>query len=428
MLKEKDNEKPESGPYKGEPWNRCYNCNFYFTTLLAAREHFTAPTSRCIDLWCRRCERVFKTTQAREEHYIHNWVHWRCGVEGCHYDGWTVGAQERHWRKTGHKVECLGCQSWFEEEWWAEHVAVVSACSVCGVHCDEESARIAHEREHALELGPATIHTCIGHCGRDFPTIGGMFIHLESGACDSTISMQDVSRTFALHPAAEMLLVPDRKAVLQQLLNGEEPLIAPFKCPGSKCGEIFKFFSGFLQHTETARCGFHFSHSGDKNSMLTHMSTNLFLDTAISRISRIETAIRSGIQVLAIPPEHPRERKGAAMPNADRMRGFFTLVTKNIQLCLREIVYTPSKTDEATGMLKIKIPRAFARELMEMERAYERAMKGYAEAVVELRQPHGDLIVYFQATKASVPAWEFLRDVGQLVRLFRVTVEWQQTL
>ncbi|KAK6349964.1 hypothetical protein TWF696_006219 [Orbilia brochopaga] len=426
MLKEKDNEKPESGPYKGEPWNRCYNCNLYFTTLPAARAHFTAPASHCTDFWCRRCERVFKSARAREEHYTHNWVHWRCGVDGCTYDGWTVGAQERHWRKSGHKVECMGCQSWFEEEWWAEHVAAVSACKVCGVHCDDDDARIEHEREHETE--PAAVHTCIGHCGREFPTIGGMYIHLESGACDSTITSQDVTRTFALHPHAEMLLVADRKAVLQLILTGEEPLIAPFKCPGEQCGEVFERFSGFLQHAETARCGFSFSRSGDNNSMLTHMDTHLFLDTAIARISRMEGAIRSGIQVLAIPPEHPRERKGATMPNADRMRGFFALVTKSIQTCMREVIFTPSTTDEARGVLKIRIPRAFARELGELERAYERAMKAYAEAVLEVRQPHGDLIVYFQATKASLPAWEFLRDVGQLVRVMRVTVEWQQTL
>ncbi|KAJ6261805.1 hypothetical protein Dda_2604 [Drechslerella dactyloides] len=426
MLNQVDNEKATSGPYKGEHWNRCYNCNVYFTTLLAAREHFTAPTTRCSEHWCRRCERVFKTPRAREEHFTHNWVHWRCGVGDCGYDGWTVGAQERHWRKSGHKIECLGCQSWFEESWFAEHSAAVAACLVCGVHCDTDDAKVEHEKEH--EINPPTVHTCIGHCGREFPTLGGMYVHLESGACDSTITSQDVSRTFALHAAADMLLVADRKAVLQPLLTGGEPLIAPFKCPGAQCGEVFKCFSGFLQHAETARCGFSFSRSGDSNSMLAHMTTHLFLDTVIARIDRMEGAIRSGIQVLAIPPEHPRERKGAAMPNADRMRGFFTLVTKNIQACLREVLCLPSSTDEGRGVLKVKIPRAFARELGELERAYERAMKGYAEAVVEVRQPHGDLIVYFQATKASMPAWDFLRDVGQLVRVFRVMVDWQQGL
>ncbi|KAF3906540.1 hypothetical protein ABW20_dc0107594 [Dactylellina cionopaga] len=248
-----------------------------------------------------------------------------------------------------------------------------------------------------------------------------MFIHLESGACDSTISYRDIFRTFAIHTAADLLLVTDRKGVLKRMFEGEDPECSPFQCPGrgTECGETFKFFSGFLQHTETGKCGFTFKKSGD-SSMLVHMEKHLFIDVAISRISKMEMTIRSGMQVLVICPEHPKERKNAYLPDADELRGYFTNISRNIQICLKEVSYNTSVSAATPGYLKVRIPRAFARDMEQLERVYYKALNKYNEDVTDAPRPHGDILIYFQATKTSFVAWKFLKEVQKLVRVFRV--------
>ncbi|KAF3911697.1 hypothetical protein AA313_de0203956 [Arthrobotrys entomopaga] len=249
-----------------------------------------------------------------------------------------------------------------------------------------------------------------------------MYVHLESGACDSTIGFRDVFRAFAAHHAAELLLVDNRKGVLQCMFDGTDPDAYPFKCPGKECGELFKFFSGFLQHTEAGNCSFKFNKSGD-GSMLTHMEKHLFLDVATARISKMAGMTKAGIQIVALVPEHPKERAGAAVPDVVGLRPYFTSISRCIQNCLKELQYRVSTTVEKPGMLRVRIPKAFARDLEALERTYFKALNKYSEEVTEAPRPHGDVLIYFQATKCSLLAWKFLNQVYKLIRVFRVALD-----
>ncbi|KAF3942034.1 hypothetical protein ABW19_dt0201096 [Dactylella cylindrospora] len=399
-------------------WQCCHNCNENFENLEEALQHFVES---CPELWCKRCRRAFKSEDAKDQHFIHNYAHWQCGV--CEFDGLSVDAQERHWRKTGHKHECMGCRSFFEQPYYEKHMKSAHACTKCHKHLGDEIQRRKHELEHASD----GTHKCIGRCGRDYPTLGGMYIHLESGSCESSINFRDVFKTFANHPKAEYLLTPDRKGVLQPIFQGEDPESCPFVCPGKGekgCGEYFKFFSGFLQHAESGRCGWSFNKTGDK-SMLKHMESHLFLDTAIGRIAKMEESTRAGIQVLAIQPENPAERAGAYLPDAAYLRVFFTDICKHIRTCLKEVSYTASTSSETPGTLKVRIPRAFFRDLGALERSYEIAMQGYGERVLRQLNPHGDIIIYFQTTKTSQTGLRFLKDIYKLINIFKLVCEHQ---
>ncbi|KAK6536388.1 hypothetical protein TWF281_000626 [Arthrobotrys megalospora] len=401
--------------YQGEHWDRCHNCKLVFNTFEEAVAHFE---ERCPFLWCKRCEVTFKTPEDREDHFIHGSAHWRCGV--CKYDAPAVDVQERHWRQTNHKLECRGCNYWYAESYWNKHLRTSHACSKCHKHNGNEEQRMQHEAEHAKE---SDTFRCIGRCGKEFPTVGGMYSHLESGLCESAIDYYDVLRCFALHQGAEYLLVKDRKGILKRIFEGKEVHASPFTCPGKECtDETFKYFSAFLQHTQGTKCTFAFNKSGPE-SMLVHMENNLFLDTAIAKIKSMADNTRSGIQVLSLVPENPRDRAHATIPSAEFFRPFFTNITRYVQVCMKELTIRPSNDIKRPGVLKIRILKSFNRELEYLEKIYYKGHRMYTEGVTNAQPPHGDILIYFQSNRSAQPAWKYLSEVKKLIRLFRLMVD-----
>ncbi|KAK6363163.1 hypothetical protein TWF730_000608 [Orbilia blumenaviensis] len=403
--------------YQGERWDRCHRCNLVFSTVEEAAAHFEET---CPCLWCKRCEVTFKTPEEREEHFIHGSAHWRCGV--CKYDAPAVDVQEYHWRKTNHKFECRGCNFWYEKKYWDKHLTTSHACTRCHKHHGDEGKRKQHEAEHAKEAGT---FLCVGRCGREFPTIGGMYGHIETGHCDSSIDSSDVLRCFAIHPGAEYLLVKDRKAILQRIFEGKHVYVNPFKCPGEGCEEgSFKTFSAFLQHATSKRCPFEFK-SGPE-SMLVHMGKHLFVDSAIARIQAMNDNTRSGLQIHPLIPEHPRDRTPhTIIPNPDILRPFFTNIARCFQVCMKELILRPSRDIKKQGTIRIRIMKSFNREVGHLEKIFYKGNQMYADHVTNARNPHGDLLIYFQAMRMGVPAWRFLRDMHKVIRLFRVMLDFE---
>ncbi|KAK6509393.1 hypothetical protein TWF481_004141 [Arthrobotrys musiformis] len=403
--------------YQGERPDRCYNCKLAFTSTAEAVKHFE---KKCYFLWCKRCETTFKTKEEREEHFVHGSAHWKCGV--CKFDAPTFKLQEGHWKETGHRYECRGCNCWYEKRYWDKHLAVSFACCRCHKHHGSEEEQKKHEADHLKEAG---VFECIGRCGKELPSLGAMYVHLESGTCESSIDAADVLRCFALHQGAEYLLIKDRKGILKLILDGKEPRTNCLRCPGQGCGnETFKVFSSFLLHTMGKRCKFEFK-SGPE-SMLVHLENNLFLDVAIGRIKALVEATNSGIQVLSLLPEYSKDRTPYThMPDIDTLRPFFAGVCRAYQTCVKELIFKQSYHVKTQGTLKIRILKSFVREITHFEKMYGRAYQAYTDNVSHAPRPRGDILIYFQATKASQPAWKFLKDVHTVSKIFKLMAEFE---
>ncbi|KAK6357159.1 hypothetical protein TWF718_001484 [Orbilia javanica] len=402
--------------FNGENWDHCYNCRLVFSSFNEANNHFS---NVCPGLWCERCQVTFKTPQAREDHFTQGCAHWLCGV--CDFDGVTVDAQESHWKETKHRYECRGCTCWYERRYWDKHLRTYHACRRCHKHHDSAEQRRNHELEHTKEAG---LLQCIGRCSREFATFGEMYVHLESGLCESSIENSDVLRCFAIHQGAEYLLVRDRKAILKKIFEGGELGINLFKCPGNGCEENFRYFSSFLKHGAGKKCAFAFKESGP-DSMLVHMENNLFLDVVIPKIKKMAEDTNFGIQVLPLTPEHPRNRLGAIIPDTDALRPYFHTVVRCFHVCLKEIVLRPSNTVKKPGTLRVRIPKSFKRLLGALERNFHRATQAYMNGVTTAPHPHGDILIYYQATKKGEPAWKFLGDMHKVVQVLRVIYDFE---
>ncbi|KAH0829781.1 hypothetical protein AYO21_06737 [Fonsecaea monophora] len=227
----------------------CISCDEReFDSEQALLQHCQA--ARCHqDEWCDRCQWLFISTQAHEQHTRDSQNHWVCSK--CGTDEPEESSLRAH-METKHSF-CYDCQANFAGV--SKHrVQFHNRCSIC----DEE---FANENEVRMVRGNvnikpqnmflidapqkhAKIHTprqnkCYG-CERKFKSPSGILIHLESTTCDSEVTQVDIDKwAFSCHRS-------------NLYTNGWYDEFR-YRCPS--CDDSFPKVSGLLQHVETAACG-----------------------------------------------------------------------------------------------------------------------------------------------------------------------------
>ncbi|KAJ6262685.1 hypothetical protein Dda_1241 [Drechslerella dactyloides] len=155
--------------------------------------------------------------------------------------------------------------------------------------------------KHLITHKPA-IHECYGKgCDRMFPTISGMFIHLESGTCPSKITLKDVNAVVAMYTHHNSIIHSDYNKSLAAMLNREDPPDGfPFHCPGftpgSLCGKRFELFSGLLQHCESRACNHTFGQ--DDGGLLSFLHKVLYSESALFKLGRLKANVYSRIELV----------------------------------------------------------------------------------------------------------------------------------
>ncbi|KAL5381115.1 hypothetical protein DPSP01_007371 [Paraphaeosphaeria sporulosa] len=203
-------------------------------------------------LWCHRCDRSFATHRAKSQHLQNSPRHNECPE--CDFDGETWDELLDHIREEDCCRVCGGCNGgrggyWEDDDAYWEHV---EDCHVC-TDCDRHFENANNLEQHKLSHRTAQVE-CLG-CYREFKTYGGMIIHLESGACESSIDHLDLNSTAAeCHLWTQFVSKDYRDGMLAKHDLGRmyQGKVYPFECP--KCDSVFSKLSGLFQHINSSAC------------------------------------------------------------------------------------------------------------------------------------------------------------------------------
>ncbi|KAK6536435.1 hypothetical protein TWF281_000671 [Arthrobotrys megalospora] len=395
----------------GEPaWQRCArHPDVYFHDFERARLHYE---NSCSDYWCSKCSKAFASYPARDQHFNYSSSHrFRC--ETCGFDGTGMTSLHGHWNSSGHRHLCEGCNVWFAPSAFNHHFSTENACTFCHRHFGSPNELRMHEITHQ----PAT-HKCYGKgCDRVFHTVSGMFIHLESGACRSTITATDVNAVFALHPLASTVLRGNGGQALLAFVAREQPPFESFQCFGADCADKFNRFSALLQHCESNACNAGFGE--EASNILPFLKRNLYLESAISKIEILRGNIRK-ISIFSVGTDDDKIRDG--------MTGLYRLIY-NIQSGLRdclerfettnvihfdgtaEISYRPNPLQyPSTGQQIADLNIAVS----EFKREYKAKRKeGGSES------PGPIINVFFRATARYQTADTFMQEAKDVIHILR---------
>ncbi|EPS39168.1 hypothetical protein H072_7057 [Dactylellina haptotyla CBS 200.50] len=148
--------------------------------------------------------------------------------------------------------------------------------------------------------------SCFG-CDRYFPIYSSMVLHLESGNCDSRISIEDINYVFATHPRSEELMVDDGRKSLIAFLNYQTNHDGtPFKCSNVTCNSRYKYLSALINHSEGAAfCNLRFGDS--TTGIMKHLEIHLYRQSLIHSIDKVRFSRASAIFIRPPPSSSCQE-------------------------------------------------------------------------------------------------------------------------
>ncbi|KAL2822643.1 hypothetical protein BJX63DRAFT_377172 [Aspergillus granulosus] len=173
--------------YNGEDYicTLCDRC-FGSTTALYAHCRHTSYHD-----WCERCWRIFRTTAAKEAHLRESSAHHICYDCNGDLDFASYSRLEKHRVKAHHY--CPPCGRFFRSPVALQNhdVSEHFLCITCGDFFMNANALRMHKQKHQ----PRDLQ-CYGNydanCYRTFKSFSGMLIHLESNACVSGTTENDI--------------------------------------------------------------------------------------------------------------------------------------------------------------------------------------------------------------------------------------------
>ncbi|KAL3456781.1 hypothetical protein BJX64DRAFT_270116 [Aspergillus heterothallicus] len=213
----------------------CTLCDRYFISETALESHNRHTNQH---EWCERCSRVFVSVAARDIHFRESGRHNICHMCGRLQDFYTRRELERHLEDF--HFHCLCCQIRHRspEESREHNVDVHNLCVKCGDYFSNENNLRMHQQTHQ----PRTMR-CYG-CQHAYKSFSGMLIHLESGACASQMTKDEIDDL--AHECYQ-----SRKFINDPANDGEGWM---YKCPS--CYREFLNLSGLYQHAEDVQvCG-----------------------------------------------------------------------------------------------------------------------------------------------------------------------------
>ncbi|KAL2783495.1 hypothetical protein BJX66DRAFT_127263 [Aspergillus keveii] len=225
---------PSPGPTTA---HACTLCSRFFVSQSALYSHFRFSTQH---EWCEKCSRVFVPTAARDAHFRESSRHNICPTCGRLQDFDTPAELARHLEEF--HFCCTSCSPYVyhdsPEELRRHDVAQHNLCIKCGDYFGNANNLLMHQQRHQ----PRTMR-CYG-CDHTFKSFSGMLIHLESGACASQMTEDQID-------ALAHRCYQSRKYVLRGLDGGEGWM---YKCP--TCYREFMKLSALYQHAEDVMdCG-----------------------------------------------------------------------------------------------------------------------------------------------------------------------------
>ncbi|KDQ53522.1 hypothetical protein JAAARDRAFT_61237 [Jaapia argillacea MUCL 33604] len=261
----------------------CTSCDRSFVSQHALEQHLEASPNHN---YCSKCERDFNSWNALRTHYINSPIHYFC--RGCDDDfddddELDDHIEENHWY-------CGNCEKFFESELGLrEHYRQSPAhfyCPSCDKHFQNDNNLQQHLRS-AIHVGRP--FNCPGSgCGKSFPSIAALTLHLESGTCPSGITRKKLDKRVAEFDRQGLITdrlritsespyqVTDTYATdaawngsayecyfcargfrtlfaLNQHLKSPVHESANYRCP--HCQVQFGTLSGLVQHIESGECG-----------------------------------------------------------------------------------------------------------------------------------------------------------------------------
>ncbi|KAK8214498.1 hypothetical protein HDK77DRAFT_150229 [Phyllosticta capitalensis] len=207
---------------------------------------------------CKRCDRMFVSRSAREQHWEDSSNHFIClavhaNGKRCTFDGENIEQLLQHYLVTHEFHSCRGClQVFVDFKIYMKHLDEVFACSECQQHHKNENDVEQHMIMHRSRDIP-----CWG-CSRPFPRACDVLYHLEGGYCHSGIDsfhLNSIAASF--YPSWAYIDPAYREDLrlgvdLSKHYSRENPL--PFLCPGLGCGNKFAKFHALVQHVEMGSC------------------------------------------------------------------------------------------------------------------------------------------------------------------------------
>ncbi|GAA6008680.1 hypothetical protein JCM11491_003397 [Sporobolomyces phaffii] len=168
----------------------CHDCDSDFDYWDELRIHLKAPDGR--HAWCEPCNLEFYTGESLEDHLLNSLMHNMCPI--CRDEFADYQERDNHIR--AHHWNCHLCQSAFPDgQSLAEHHD--RAHFYCPVHARafrNQNALQNHLRSSA-HVSPDIF--CPTGCGRRFVDYGAVTLHLESGACASGITRDQINHGVA---------------------------------------------------------------------------------------------------------------------------------------------------------------------------------------------------------------------------------------
>ncbi|KAF2743598.1 hypothetical protein M011DRAFT_220004 [Sporormia fimetaria CBS 119925] len=210
-------------------------------------------------LFCARCQRNFRTSDALNQHRRNSSFHHEC--PNCDFDATSWEELLQHCRETGCRTACQGCNDGDGELWdWTvnnqrkrywRHVRRHNVCTDCERHFETPNSLEQHKITHRT-----ADYECLV-CDRSFKTYSGMILHLESGACESghdIIDVNEAAATCDTHHCVQFLDHHYRQAMLarQDLEEIYNEPVYPYECP--RCDTFFTKASSLFQHVESSVC------------------------------------------------------------------------------------------------------------------------------------------------------------------------------
>ncbi|KAL1647690.1 hypothetical protein SLS58_002491 [Diplodia intermedia] len=200
-------------------------------------------------IYCVRCERHFSSIDARQSHWDNSSAHHICGV--CGFDGVDDDELEDHFEESNcYYGACDGCDHWFlTSHSLDQHFKAVVACEECDYHCHTQSRR----KQHMADCHNERTIKCWG-CLNKFVQASNMISHLESGACTSGCSSEDINYKLMVKCTnLRQFVKPKYRQVFRQgakdgKVDTEE---LPFAC--EDCGDSFPLLSSLCQHMESSK-------------------------------------------------------------------------------------------------------------------------------------------------------------------------------